>query len=77
MGEYFCLSGTQTDSIKGCGVTPQVAVMAAADKIAGKVMAHKPGHMLILDVTEEDLFATDRGLHSARSQSVHRKGDGR
>lgn len=40
----------------GCGVTPQAAVMAAGGKISGKVMAHKPGHMLVLDITEEELF---------------------
>ena len=40
----------------GCGVTPQVAVMAAGDKIPGKVMAHAPGHMMILDITEMELF---------------------
>ena len=43
----------------GCGVTPQVAVMAIAEKIPGKVMAHKPGHMLMLDITEEELFASE------------------
>jgi len=31
----------------GCGVTPQEAVMRA--KLEGTVMAHKPGHMLLLD----------------------------
>lgn len=35
----------------GCGVTPQEAVMKA--KIPGVVMAHAPGHMLILDITDE------------------------
>jgi hypothetical protein len=34
--------------------------MAAADKIPGKVMAHKPGHMLVLDITEQELFALER-----------------
>ena len=34
--------------------------MAAADKIPGKVMGHKPGHMLVLDITEEELFASER-----------------
>lgn len=43
----------------GCGVTPQVAVMAAGNKIPGLVMAHKPGHMLVLDMTEEELFAAE------------------
>jgi len=43
----------------GCGVTPQVAVMAAAEKIPGKVMSHKPGSMLVLDITEDQLFAAE------------------
>lgn len=34
----------------GCGVTPQVAVMAAGDKLDGNVIGHMPGHMLLLDV---------------------------
>lgn len=41
-------------------MTPQVAVMAAADKIPGKVIGHKPGHMLVLDITEDELFAAER-----------------
>jgi uncharacterized protein YcsI (UPF0317 family) len=38
----------------GCGVTPQEAVMNAG--IPGVVMGHTPGHMLVLDVTEDDVF---------------------
>lgn len=30
--------------------------MAAGDKIPGKVMCHEPGSMLVLDLTEEELF---------------------
>jgi hypothetical protein len=41
-------------------VTPQIAVMAAATKIPGYVMAHKPGHMLVLDITETELFAAEQ-----------------
>lgn len=41
-------------------MTPQVAVMAAADKIPGLVMGHKPGHMLVLDITEQELFAAEQ-----------------
>ncbi len=37
-------------------MTPQVAVAEAGDKIKGKVMAHAPGHMLVLDMTEDDIF---------------------
>ncbi|KAI5815173.1 hypothetical protein BZA77DRAFT_86717 [Pyronema omphalodes] len=40
----------------GCGVTPQAVVMAAGDKIKGNVLAHEPGHMMILDVREEEWF---------------------
>ncbi len=41
---------------QGCGVTPQVAVAEAGHKIQGTVMAHAPGHMLILDITEEHIL---------------------
>ncbi|KAI1107292.1 DUF1445 domain-containing protein [Jackrogersella minutella] len=37
----------------GCGVTPQEAVMRA--DIRGTVMAHAPGHMLLLDCTDSDI----------------------
>ncbi|KAI1376164.1 hypothetical protein F4677DRAFT_98491 [Hypoxylon crocopeplum] len=40
----------------GCGVTPQEAVMRAG--IKGKVMAHAPGHMLLLDCTDSDITST-------------------
>ncbi|ORY64022.1 DUF1445 domain-containing protein [Pseudomassariella vexata] len=38
----------------GCGVTPQEAVMRAG--IEGTVMAHSPGHMLLLDVRDHDII---------------------
>jgi uncharacterized protein YcsI (UPF0317 family) len=38
----------------GCGVTPQNAVLGHA--IPGVVMGHSPGHMLVLDLKEEDVF---------------------
>jgi uncharacterized protein YcsI (UPF0317 family) len=37
----------------GCGVTPQLAVMKA--HLPGRVMGHAPGHMLVLDVMEDDI----------------------
>ncbi|KAI5928322.1 hypothetical protein F4810DRAFT_647977 [Camillea tinctor] len=37
----------------GCGVTPQEAVMVSG--IKGTVMAHAPGHMLLLDCTNSDI----------------------
>ncbi|KAA8642836.1 DUF1445 domain protein [Aspergillus tanneri] len=38
-----------------CGVTPQMAVESAGDKIEDLVFAHEPGHMLVTDYTAEDL----------------------
>lgn len=39
----------------GYGITPQAAVMEVAEKIQGPVMAHAPGHMLVLDARDEDV----------------------
>lgn len=38
----------------GCGVTPQNAAMMAG--LDGVVMAHSPGHMVVLDVREDEVF---------------------
>lgn len=38
----------------GCGVTPQNAAMMAG--LEGVVMGHAPGHMIVLDVTEDQVF---------------------
>ncbi|KAK5170159.1 uncharacterized protein LTR77_004744 [Saxophila tyrrhenica] len=38
----------------GCGVTPQESVMRA--KIPGTVIGHAPGHMVVLDVREDDVL---------------------
>ncbi|KAK3371030.1 hypothetical protein B0T24DRAFT_658085 [Lasiosphaeria ovina] len=39
----------------GCGVTPQEAVVCA--NLSGTVMGHAPGCMVVLDVTDEEVFA--------------------
>lgn len=39
----------------GCGVTPQEAVMRAS--IPGIVIGHMPGHMIVLDVKEQDILS--------------------
>jgi uncharacterized protein YcsI (UPF0317 family) len=44
-----------------CGVTPQMAVESAGDKIDGLVFAHEPGHMLVTDWKTEDLQKLGRG----------------
>jgi hypothetical protein len=33
-----------------------VAVEEAGSKVEGTVMGHAPGHMVIMDMTEEDVF---------------------
>lgn len=38
----------------GCGVTPQEAVMRAG--LEGTVIGHAPGHMIVLDVKEDEIF---------------------
>lgn len=47
---------------QGCGVTPQFAVEKALERnaIAGTVMAHKPGHMLVTDWKTTDFLAHTR-----------------
>lgn len=40
----------------GCGVTPQEAVMRA--QLQGTVMAHSPGHMLLLDSRDTDIIVS-------------------
>ncbi|KAF9635403.1 Carbonic anhydrase [Lasiodiplodia theobromae] len=40
----------------GCGVTPQEAVMRAAEGLEGTVLGHAPGHMIVLDVKDQDVF---------------------
>ena len=38
----------------GCGVTPQEAVMRGG--LEGVVIGHAPGHMIVLDVKDHDVF---------------------
>lgn len=51
-------SHRETPIFWGCGVTPQEAVMKAGARIDGMVMAHLPGHMLLLDVTDAQIRKT-------------------
>lgn len=39
----------------GCGVTPQLAAAQVSDKINGKIMAHTPGCMIVIDVKDEEV----------------------
>ncbi|RAK95293.1 DUF1445 domain protein [Aspergillus ibericus CBS 121593] len=45
-----------------CGVTPQMAIEAAGEKIEGLVFAHEPGHMLVTDWRVEDLERLKGGV---------------
>lgn len=38
----------------GCGVTPQAAVLSVGAKYDEIFMGHAPGHMLVLDITEQE-----------------------
>ena len=38
--------------------------MEAGAKIEGKVIGHSPGHMVLLDMTEEDMFGTKGKLEN-------------
>lgn len=41
----------------GCGVTAQVAAQTVANKIEGLTFGHAPGHMLVLDIKDEQVIA--------------------
>ncbi|KAE8137713.1 hypothetical protein BDV38DRAFT_292642 [Aspergillus pseudotamarii] len=47
-----------------CGVTPQMAVESAGDRIEGLVFAHEPAHMLITDFTVKDLETLGKPLYN-------------
>lgn len=55
-GDGIKIEGDEIPVFWGCGVTPQIAVQQASNYIKGKVMAHSPGHMLILDITDDDIM---------------------
>lgn len=38
----------------GCGVTPQEAIQRAG--LRGRVFAHAPGHMIVLDIRDSDII---------------------
>lgn len=46
----------------GCGVTAQVAAMSVAHEIDGLVIGHVPGHMLVLDIKDEEIVAMGHGI---------------
>lgn len=49
-GEVTLIKDDEIPVFWGCGVTPQIA----AQVCKGKVMAHTPGHMLVLDLKDEE-----------------------
>lgn len=54
-GEATELLSDEIPVFWGCGVTAQIAALAASDKIEGLTFGHAPGHMLVLDVTDADV----------------------
>lgn len=53
-GQAFSENSKEIPVFWGCGVTPQNAVRGGPVK--GTVLGHLPGHMLVLDIREEDVF---------------------
>lgn len=53
-GSLFTEEAGEVPVFWGCGVTPQDAVVGRA--VEGVVLGHMPGHMLVLDLKEEDVF---------------------
>ncbi|KIW06870.1 uncharacterized protein PV09_02546 [Verruconis gallopava] len=53
-GTPFTRDSREVPVFWGCGVTPQNAVVG--NSISGIVLGHLPGHMLVLDLREEDVF---------------------
>ncbi|KNG91559.1 DUF1445 domain protein [Aspergillus nomiae NRRL 13137] len=49
---------------QACGVTPQMAVESAGDRIEGLVFAHEPAHMLVTDFTVKDLERLGKPLYN-------------
>ncbi|GFG21236.1 UPF0317 protein C5H10.01 [Aspergillus udagawae] len=56
-GEAQVFEDDEVPVFWACGVTPQLAVEMAGDKIDGLVFAHEPGNMLVTDWTARDLEA--------------------
>lgn len=54
-GEACPIEADEVPVFWGCGVTTQDAALKVAKTINGTVMAHSPGHMLILDVKNSEL----------------------
>lgn len=52
----FIPSGKRWLTSQACGVTPQIAVESAGERIDGLVFAHEPGNMLVTDWTTDDLL---------------------
>lgn len=52
-GEPTLIKEDEIPVFWGCGVTPQSAVESLGSKVKEKCMGHTPGHMLILDLKDE------------------------
>lgn len=60
LGELCNQDAEEVPVFWGCGVTPQEAMMRAG--LTGTVMAHVPGHMLVLDAVAKTWLRRDTGI---------------
>lgn len=56
-GETTRLNDDEVPVFWGCGVTAQVAALTVSHKIEGLTFGHAPGHMLVLDIKDEEVIA--------------------
>jgi uncharacterized protein YcsI (UPF0317 family) len=54
-GDSCSIDDDEVPVFWGCGVTAQDAALKIGEKIDGKIMAHAPGHMLILDIKDSEI----------------------
>lgn len=54
-GDSTVIADDEVPVFWGCGVTAQTAAVRAAKRIRGPVIGHLPGHMIVLDVKDEDV----------------------
>lgn len=54
-GDFCPINEDEIPVFWGCGVTTQDASLKVAKTINGTIMAHSPGHMLVLDIKNSEL----------------------
>lgn len=54
-GDFVEICEDEVPVFWACGVTPQLAIETVGHLIEGPVIGHTPGHMLLCDLTDEEL----------------------